>query len=595
MDWYEEHMQTFEITPMPESYKAVRGQYTPPTGQTHVDVGAVKNSWAQINLAIRMPCRAILLLEERPTFAHHLPIGDVTVLRASITAAGLSAKLRLVDVVSDDDGVAKADVILENGEMEVRAHQTNQMVALIDVPAGTPAGDYQGSIRFFAHSMFYDERLAREITFTVHVADVELPAAPEQRFYLNLWQHVFNIARKCEVEAYTPAHIEALRPYAKALGELGNRVTTVVLSDVPWRGQQCYNDAEAPCDLYEYNYVRIRRGVDGAFRYDFSFAEAYIDLMAAYGATDVMLTGLYGVWVDEKEGFDCFVEGWPDAIRVSYIDERTGALCFMRRREEIEDYIRAVYDWIVARGMLPYSYLMGDEVNLGSTAGEWTRVLETIHRLMPDIRMDWDMGPKDIMNDTYRNERVDVYTPQIDLLAVAEPELLRATRERLQPGGKYLWSVCCYPPVMNSFLYTNLCEVRLHGLITEKLKLDGFIRWNFTVWPDDPRADLSFHAPGWPAGDTCFVYPGNGGQCLLSLRYLALKRGIEDYELAQMVKARVRDGEKIVDEAVEGVLNEGDLSKWDFVDYHGREKYMSLNDADYQAAREKLVRALENA
>ena len=62
-----------------------------------------------------------------------------------------------------------------------------------------------------------------------------------------------------------------------------------------------------------------------------------------------------------------------------------------------------------------------------------------------------------------------------------------------------------------------------------------------------------------------------------------------------MVKARVRDGEKIVDEAVEGVLNEGDLSKWDFVDYHGREKYMSLNDADYQAAREKLVRALEKA
>ena len=149
MDWYEEHMRTFEITPMPESYKAVRGQYTPPTGQTHVDVGAVKNSWAQINLAIRMPCRASLLLEERPTFAHHLPIGDVTVLRASITAAGFSARLRLVDVVNDDDGVAKADVILENGEMEVRAYQTNQMVALIDVPAGTPAGDYQGSIRFF--------------------------------------------------------------------------------------------------------------------------------------------------------------------------------------------------------------------------------------------------------------------------------------------------------------------------------------------------------------------------------------------------------------------------------------------------------------
>ncbi len=364
----------------------------------------------------------------------------------------------------------------------------------------------------------------------------------------------------------------------------------MLLSDIPWNGQGCYRDSEHPSDLYEYNYVRITKRADGSFFYDFSFVESYIALMKEYGAQDVMLTGLYGIWLDEKEGFVKIVEDWPDPIRVSYLDEESGRLCFMRERAQIEDYFRAIYRWIKEFGLQEHCFLMGDEVDLGWASQGWTAMLETLHRLMPDVRMCWDNTPKSITEGIYREERIDLYTPQIESLAAAEGDLLQSVRERIRPGGKFLWSVCCVPPLMNSFLYTDLCEVRLHGLITERLGADGFVRWNFTVWPDRPRDTLIYN--DWPAGDTCLVYPGKGGQCLKSLRYLALRRGIEDIELAQMVKKTVPDAEGVLSQALHCVLREYDLSKWDFDDYFGREKYFSLDAGDYEAAGNILIDAL---
>ncbi len=593
MDEYIEFLKTFEITPVDESFKSAQGKRVMPTGVKEMHVRALKNSFAQFNLTVTPPVTSILLLEERPHFPYTHPVDFETILRAAIDLPGLRAKLHPIGMVEDDDGVKKGDIILEDGTMRLRAYQTVQLTALVEIPEDAQPGLYEGAIRFYGHSMLYDEKPACEIKISVQVEDLAIPKGKNAKYYLNLWQHVFNIARHHEVRAYTPEHIEALRPYAKALGELGNKAATVLLSDIPWCGQGCYKEKCQPSDLYEYNYCRIYRKKDGAFRYDFSFIESYIRLMEEYGAEEVMFTGLYGIWAEESAGFARIVEDWPDAIHISYIDEADGCLRFMRKREEVEDYFRAIYAWIKEQGLLHRSYLMGDEVNYGWVTDGWTKTMENLHRLMPDIRMDWDLDPKDFMNDTYKDERVDIYTPQIDLFTIVPEEMQKACLSRIREGGKFLWSVCCQPPVMNSFLYTNLNEVRLHGLITEKLKADGFLRWNFTVWPENPRESLHYMHPGWPAGDTCFVYPGKGGQCLKSLRYLALRRGIEDFELAQMVKEKLGDrAEEVIERALSSVLREGDLSKWDYNDYFGREKYMSLENADYEQARNILIDAL---
>ena len=79
------------------------------------------------------------------------------------------------------------------------------------------------------------------------------------------------------------------------------------------------------------------------------------------------------------------INDWADAIRVSYVDEKDGCIRFMRERREIEDYLRAIYKWVVDKDLLSTSYLMGDEVDLPGKTEGWTAVLETLKELLPEI------------------------------------------------------------------------------------------------------------------------------------------------------------------------------------------------------------------
>ena len=73
-------------------------------------------------------------------------------------------------------------------------------------------------------------------------------------------------------------------------------------------------------------------------------------------------------------------------------------------------------------------------------------------------------------------------------------------------------------------------------LMASLLNLDGFLRWNYTVWPENPRAELRFSR--FEAGDTNFVYPAYNGDVLLSLRYKNLRRGIMDFEIARIYREK---------------------------------------------------------
>ncbi len=593
MDGYEEYMRSISIVPMPEDYRAMSGEHPRRKYEGEpIGVRVCRGSFAQLNIAVTPPQDTLLVLEERPAFFSRLPVDAVGVLRAKLCSGPFSGRLCAAEQVTDDDGIAKADV-LTPAQQYMTAWNTHQIVCLIDIPADAAPGDYDMSVRFYAHTMFYDERLAREVRFTLHVGSTVIPQGQDRRFYLNLWQHVFNIARKAEVPAYSDEHIEALRPYCKALGALGCRFATVLLSDVPWAGQSAYADHKNPSDLYEYNFARIRRTADGRFTFDFSFAEKYIALMREYGADQIMLTGLHGIWVRPEYGFGVLAGDWPDAIRVSYLDEADGCIRFMRTRAEIEEYLRLIYQWLIERNLLRCSCLMGDEVNLPGKTDGWTDMLRTLHALMPDLRMEWDNEPASMLSGAYAGERVDIYTPGHDAWSQASEEDRQAMKARLGEGGHMLWSTCCWPPLVNSFLVNRLTEVRLHGLITEKLGMEGFLRWNYTVWPEDPRKKLPLN--GWPAGDTCFVYPGRGGQCLLSLRYLALRRGIEDFELCQMVKDKCENARDIIDKALGCVLVQGDMAAWDYDTWEeeDRRKYFSGSGEDYERARNILLDALE--
>ena len=118
--------------------------------------------------------------------------------------------------------------------------------------------------------------------------------------------------------------------------------------------------------------------------------------------------------------------------------------------------------------------------------------------------------------------------------------------------------------------------------------MDGFLRWAFNCWPVDPYQGLD--TMDWPYGDAFFVYPGKDGRPVPSLRYFALKRGAGDYELMQMVKDARPDGEAIVDDALNLIFREPDVTCWNICEVSDAQ--FSYNPADYEEVRRRLVAAL---
>ena len=573
-----------------ESFRLASGGGAELCSQKRFNISACRGSFAAFSAVILWPDYARLHTQARAAVS---PVHEETVLRVDVKGE-LPATVYTADMMEFQADAKVADPLLTGQMMPMRPYSPVQLFFDVPVPVDQPKGDVSLKVRLFAHIGCMDEVLVETLHVTIRVSAVALPQGTDRQFFLNLWQHPANIARQHEVDLFSDAHFVILEEYARWMGRLGIKACAVMLSDFPWAGQRCYRETRNVSDLFEYNYVKIRKDAQGTFRFDFSNVLRYVRLMERYGcAEQIMLTGLMGIWMDVEKGFGRLAPDWQEPIRLAYVDEADGCVRYMRTAADIETYLQAVHRFLAESDLLNRCVLMSDEVDRGEIDTGWQTARERVLQLLPGLRLEWDVPPPVLLSDSFRDTRVDVYTPGLPEYFDKDSLRYHADVARKIEGALVLWSVCCWPPIPNSFLMSPLLEVRLHGPLTEHIGMDGFLRWNFTVWPSRPRESLSFALPGWPQGDTCFVYPGRGGQCFPSLRYFALLRGMEDFELMRMVRQRCKDGEGIVRRALALVIREKDLSHWDMTRLDLREQYYSLDDANYDAMRRMLVDALE--
>jgi hypothetical protein len=68
---------------------------------------------------------------------------------------------------------------------------------------------------------------------------------------------------------------------------------------------------------------------------------------------------------------------------------------------------------------------------------------------------------------------------------------------------------------------------------------DGFLRWAFNNWVEDPEVDSRYIR--WPSGDTYFVYP----DAQSSIRFERLREGIQDYEKTRILRDELAENKTI--------------------------------------------------
>jgi hypothetical protein len=303
---------------------------------------------------------------------------------------------------------------------------------------------------------------------------------------------------------------------------------------------------------------------------------------------EIDVFGLLHVWQDEDFGFTKIAPDSPDAMRVRCYNESTNTFTYLRTAAELRKYLQAVRDWFQAKGLLSLVRVTADEP---ADLEMFKQYLAFVKEAVPEFRYKVYINHMEFIQDP--PEGVINAVPMLNL-ACQNPPLTAHLAETLHvSGGRYAYYIWTQPPRPNTLLHSPLVESQLIGWLTHYLKLDGFERWGFCLWPADPWHRISWRAPIFAAGEMNFVMPGNDGRPVDTLRYEALRAGIQDYELLQLVQRELGpQAQDVINQAFDHILRAKSMAEFAHVATTPAEALYSLDPADYQKAKSILLNAL---
>jgi hypothetical protein len=118
-------------------------------------------------------------------------------------------------------------------------------------------------------------------------------------------------------------------------------------------------------------------------------------------------------------------------------------------------------------------------------------------------------------------------------------------KARASRGQTTTYYVCCNPAKPNNFLFSPPIEGRWISWYSAAHGYDGFLRWAYDAWPEDPLRDARYGS--WAAGDSYLIYPG-GNSCI---RFEKLREGIVDFEKIRIIREQAA---KFTDASVKNLL-----------------------------------------
>jgi hypothetical protein len=588
---------TFKVSFSPSMTKehwGVRDDFfNPAPALDQIDVCAARNEVAGVQIRLAGSQDFTLILD-RANWLH--PLGFLPRLRLDVRFPGLPGgvvECFAVGYVDGDDRRQWMETLDRSGYAEVPAHRPQAVYVRLRVPAGTHKGLYVGQVRLFSQFGFEDETLAWQGGINLHVAAAALPDVKDWSFHLNLWQHLTSIARFYHVPLWSEAHFALIDRYYASLAQLGQKAVSLIAAEIPWSGQRCFRDRGYPSYLFEHAVIDIRRDAQGGLHFDYAKMDRLLAMAAHHGIDrQIDLFGLVNIWIDEPFGFGKIIPDAPDAVRLRCWDEASDSFIYLRQVGDLRQFLAALQEHFQTLGLLERVRLEADEPH---DLEKFKTSLEFIRQAAPGLRLAVAIDHFEFM-EVAPPELID-FIPVLPHLC-KDPQLserlIKLAHER---GGRMLFYICCWPPIPNTFVHSPLVESELLGWLTYFLKVDGFLRWAFCLWPADPWQRVSYRAPDWNAGDMYFVLPGKDGAPVETLRYEGLRAAVQDYELLKLVERTlgVAEASAVIEKAFSKILHTKNIPDFADAARTNPQDLYSLDPLDYQAARQILLDALEPA
>jgi len=393
------------------------------------------------------------------------------------------------------DSSLAADVLEPVSSYAIKAKETRPIWVTIDVPFDAKVGVYKSTI-----SLNVEGQGIQKFELAIDILDKTLPLAKDWKFHLDLWQNPYAVARFHDVLPWSQEHWTLLKPLMKTLADAGQKVITVSLNRRPWGGQT-FDQFEGMIDW--------KKKLDGTWEYDYTIFDNWVQFMMDLGVTkqiscySMVPWGNEFYYFDEKENKEVKIKAQPGS----------------QAYEELWiPFLNQFKDHVEEKGWNKITRMAMDERG----PEEMKAMLKLLNTYAPEFGTSFADNHKSYK--LYPNELKDL---SVAFGATVDEEDLKLRKEKGYISTHY---VCCADDFPNVFTFSPPAEGVFIGWYSIAADFDGFLRWAYNSWVENPLQDSRFRA--WPAGDTYIVYPDNRS----SIRFETLREGIQDAEKIRILR-----------------------------------------------------------
>ncbi|HBM79510.1 MAG TPA: hypothetical protein DD426_01505 [Clostridiaceae bacterium] len=414
------------------------------------------------------------------------------------------------------------DPIIPDSAFSIKPGEIQPLWISIPTDAATVPGLYKGTVEITGEVGKKKKAWYKE--FYIRIYPVTLGKSP---LYITNWSAHFNpvtlsyLNNNNPVEAYSPLYWELIGIHAKLMASHRQNVHRIYPI---WH------------TLYTYN--------DGKYTFDFSRFDKEAEIFDAVGALE-RIEGGHLAWRSGAWDDPFFVEvPLPDneetaQLRVSPNPKKVeNGIRFTllpvedeRAKNFITQFLPAFKQHLEQRGWLDrYMQHIADEPT-AKNASSYVTISNYIHEFLPGVKvLDAVLTSKELAG------AIDIWVPVLNVLHNDY-----AFYQDLKKEGKEIWFYTCVGPrgnYANRFIELPLNQTRYLHWINYKYDATGYLHWGLNYWVEDQlNADASRDRGRLPAGDNCIIYPGYR-KLYSSIRFEAMRDGIDDYQLLKMVERK---------------------------------------------------------
>jgi len=362
----------------------------------------------------------------------------------------------------------------------------------LNIPADAAAGTYTGTVEVNAKNAH------TVLNVKIKVQNQTLPKPHDWHYRLDLWQNPWVIADYYHVKPWSDEHKALLKKHLQLYADAGGTYITTYAVHSPW-GDNEY--------AIEGGMIEWLKRKDGSWKFDYHIFDQYVTLAMSLGI-DKAIT---------------IYTPLPWGERFRYMDEATGNYVYEQWlptsdtfRNNWNVFLTDLRAHLEKKGWFNKTYI-------GINENVMEQTLAALQMVKANSK-DW--------KTTYAGN----WHPQLDTLLTdycflyGNEANMEQIKERAKQGLTTTYYVACGPAKPNTFVFSPPVEGRWISWYAAAHGYNGFLRWAYDAWPDDPMRDARFGS--WAAGDCYLVYPG-GNSCI---RYEKLREGIVDYEKIRILR-----------------------------------------------------------